>query len=36
MTVDSGRGSAAVDGIGDAEPLAQLTETADHHYAFPG
>ena len=30
-----GRDSAAVDGIGDADPLAQLTETADHHHAFP-
>src|ERR1700722_4924685 len=35
MTVDSGPGSAAVDGIGDADPLAQLTETADPHDAFP-
>jgi thioredoxin reductase (NADPH) len=35
MTFDSGPGSAAVDRIRDADPLAQLTETADHHYAFP-
>ena len=35
MTVDSGPGNAAVDGINSEDPLAELVETADHHYAFP-
>ena len=35
MTLDRGPGVAALGGFVDQDPLVQLTETADHHDAFP-